>query len=297
MELYQMRYVLMLAEELSFSHAAEKLCITQSALSQQIKKFESDLGFCLFERDTKSVKLSSDGAEFLGYVRRVYTEYEKMQQWLNNRERRVNRISFGTSEHSAVLITSALDAFRAKFPAVQVDLIQGTSPALIDMVKDNMLNLALVGLPDNKAIRFGLRVFPVRKEYLCAILGQEHPLHDRKGISMQELEGDTIIMHNRTSRIYYEVTKEFHRLGVHPDILIEENFDAQLQMLREGAVTFVKSNAVTYARHGLYMVRVKPEISTEFALITSSSRKIPPVEYHFIEEISKSMLAAPQGGQ
>lgn len=81
MELYQLRYVLMLAQECNFSRAAAKLFITQPTLSQQIKKFETELGFPLFWRNTKSVALTAYGAQFVDRAREIVAQFDAFQQW------------------------------------------------------------------------------------------------------------------------------------------------------------------------------------------------------------------------
>lgn len=124
MELYQLKYVLTLAEELNFSKAAQRLYITQSALSQQIKKLEKELGIYLFERDTKSVTLSPDGKEFIEYAKRICAEYESMQRWLAVRVGPNANISFGVSEYTSRLVSAGIEEFRAMFPSVQVSLVQ-----------------------------------------------------------------------------------------------------------------------------------------------------------------------------
>lgn len=290
MELYQLKYVLTLAEELNFSKAAQRLYITQSALSQQIKKLEKELGIYLFERDTKSVTLSPDGKEFIEYAKRICAEYESMQRWLAVRVGPNANISFGVSEYTSRLVSAGIEEFRAMFPSVQVSLVQERPPALIDMVKYDTLDVAFVGLPENRAIRSGLRVFPVRDEYVCAVVSENHFLHDRKSVPIQELANEKIIMRSNTSRIYFEIMNEFKRAGAVPDISVVEDFERQFSMIKDGAVTFAKSNAIMYTGANLIMIRVEPEISTEFALIVSENRKLSPMENSFIRAVHNSLL-------
>ena len=293
MELYQLKYVQVLAEELNFSRAAEKLCITQSALSQQVKKLEHELGICLFERDTKGASLSPSGKEFLEYAKRIYAEYESMQQWLAVHVGQTVSFSFGTSEYTSMSVSAGIEEFHTKFPSVHINLVQERPPMLIDMVKYNTLDLALVGVPDNKAIRSGLRLFPVRSEYICVVLSKEHVLHERESISLPELANEKIIMRSNTARIYFEILSGFELAGIVPDISIENNFERQFSMIRDGAITFAKSNAMMYTNADLIMIHVEPEMSTEFAFITSASRKLSSIENSFIKVICKSMKENP----
>ena len=82
MELYQLRYVLEVAKEHSFSKAAESLYITQPTLSQQIKKLEESLGNRIFFRTTKNVSLTPFGVEFVTRAVKVMKNYEELEEWL-----------------------------------------------------------------------------------------------------------------------------------------------------------------------------------------------------------------------
>lgn len=290
MELYQLKYLLTLAEDRNFSRAADRLYITQSALSQQLKKLEKELGILLFERNTKTVEITSDGQVFLEYARKIYTEYENMQQWLSVRTSQVTDLLLGVSEYSANLVYSGIEAFRAHFPSVHVNLVIERPPALIDMVKYRTLDFAYVGIPENTAIRSGLSIFPVLNEHLCAIVSQDHPLHTCKDVTISDLAYEKIIMRSNTSRIYFEVLNAFKHFGFTPDISIVEDFDVQFSKIKEGAISFAKSNAYMYSNAHLIMLPITPIMNTEFSLITSEHRMISAIEQSFLADIRKSII-------
>ena len=77
-----MRYVLAVAEEQSFSKAAELLYITQPTLSQQIKKLEENLGVRIFYRTTKNVSLTPFGVQFVEKASNIMKEYEELENWI-----------------------------------------------------------------------------------------------------------------------------------------------------------------------------------------------------------------------
>jgi len=80
MELRHLRYFIVLAEELHFTHAAGRLHIEQPPLSRAIKELEDELGFMLFERDRRGTRLTAAGTAFLQDVRRLFTTLEQARQ-------------------------------------------------------------------------------------------------------------------------------------------------------------------------------------------------------------------------
>lgn len=290
MELYQLKYVLTLAKDRNFSRAADRLYITQSALSQQIKKLEKELGILLFERNTKIVEITADGQVFLEYARKIYTEYENMQQWLSVRTSQVTDLLLGVSEYSANLVHNGIETFHAHFPSIRVNLVIERPPALIDMVKYRTLDFAYVGIPENTAIRSGLHIFPVVNEHLCAIVSQDHPLHTCKDVTISDLAYEKIIMRSNTSRIYFEVLNAFKHFGFTPDISIVEDFNVQFSKIKEGAISFAKSNAYMYSSAQLIMLPITPTMNTEFSLIASEHRMLSATEQSFLADIRKSIV-------
>ena len=87
MELTQLRYVLQLASTSNFSKAADRLYITQPALSQQINVLEEELGLKLFRRTTRKVTLTETGEEFVRGAREVLDRVEELQRTMALRRR------------------------------------------------------------------------------------------------------------------------------------------------------------------------------------------------------------------
>ena len=292
MELHHLYYVLMLAREKNFSRAAEKLFITQPTLSQQVKKLEHELGFPIFRRSTKSVTLTSYGELFIVRAQRIIDEFESFQQWVTQiREQKSTKLSFGTSALTAPHASACIPDFIHQFPEVQFIHTEQWDPVLMHMIKDGTLDIALVGLPRNDADRAGLHIFPIWEEHVCVVMSNTHPLHDRKGVTLQELANEHIIATSSESGLTRLMKNEFALQGLNPNFMLNLiSIEARLSMVIKGAITFVMNKQFEwYNQKNLSVIPVEPKIHRTLALIAAANREISVVEKTFIQIIKEGV--------
>lgn len=288
MELHHLYYVLMLAKEKNFSRAAANLFITQPTLSQQVKKLESELGFPIFQRSTRNVALTSYGELFVARAQHVVDEFEEFQRWtIQIYGEKNTRLSFGTSALTAPHASACIPDFLIQFPDVQFSHTEQWDPALIQMVKDEELDIALVGLPRNDAVRAGLRIFPIQEEYVCVVMSNSHPLHNKKSVTLEDLEHEQILVTSNQSGLTRLVKNEFTSKGLNPNFMFNLiSIEARLSMVDKGAVTFVMNKQFEwYNQKSLSVIPIEPKIHRTLALIAPAHRDITMVEKTFIQII------------
>ncbi|GAA3230784.1 hypothetical protein GCM10020256_44770 [Streptomyces thermocoprophilus] len=127
MELQQMRYVVAVAETNSFTRAAQRCLVVQSALSHQIARLEQELGAKLFERTTRRVRLTPAGAAFLPAARQCLEAAERAVVEVAAAVGEVRgRLSVGLIPSvAAVDIPRALRDYRQRYPQVRISLRVG----------------------------------------------------------------------------------------------------------------------------------------------------------------------------
>jgi DNA-binding transcriptional LysR family regulator len=149
MELRQLRYFAVLAEELHFGRAAERLHMAQSPLSQRIIQLERELGVVLIERGRRVVGLTDAGDTFLRSVKRILADLDAAVA----SARRASRGESGTicvgyvAEVTADLLPLSLKAFKEECPEVEVELTQGFSGELLAGLRDRSIDVAFVRSP------------------------------------------------------------------------------------------------------------------------------------------------------
>ncbi|GHH31760.1 LysR family transcriptional regulator [Lentzea cavernae] len=188
MELQQMRYVVAVAETGSFTKAARQCLVVQSALSHQIARLERSLGARLFERTSRSVRLTPAGAAFLPSARQCLDFAERAAAEVAAAVGEVRgRVVVGVIPTvAAVDLPAALKVFRERYPQVRVALRMLSSLDMVKQVREGGLDLAFLGLP------LGVRPEGVRGRELAhdehvAVLAPEHPLARRSALTLQVL--------------------------------------------------------------------------------------------------------------
>lgn len=292
MELLHLLYALTLGQELNYLRAAKKLYITQPTLSQQIKRLETELGFPLFRRSTKQVTLTENGEKFLEYARRVIKEYDALMDWVATNDQRARlELSFGASAVSMTYASSCVSEFVARFPEVSFRYVEQWDPLLIDMVRSGELDFALVGLSPEEVVGTELRKYPIWEEYACAVISENHPLHDRAQLTLSELTNERLVLTNSNSGLSQRILKEFSKQNLKPQsVIATASMSARLAMAKQGGITFVMNKAFgLVAQEGLKVIPIEPKIFRTFTFITRAGRKRSRYEQALQNIMTKSL--------
>ncbi len=189
------------AEELHFGRAAERLHIVQSAVSQQVRRLERDLGAELFDRSPRHVRLTEAGARFLPEARAVLAAEDRARAAVADfADARARTLRLGTSAGLGVHLDRVLDAFAELAPGTAVDLVSASAADRLEGVAGGDLDAAFVrggwpltGPPDPAAAvpadADGVCVVPLWADPLVAVVPGRHPLAARAEIGVAELAG------------------------------------------------------------------------------------------------------------
>jgi DNA-binding transcriptional LysR family regulator len=189
MNLRQLRYAVALAEAQSFTRAADNEYVVQSALSQQLRKLEDELGVALFERTTRSVALTPAGEALLPLMHQVLAGVDQIKfdaQALSGTI--AGRLTVGMMEvpSESLDVAALMATFHARYPEVSVTLRSGGSSLLIEAVRDRKLDVAVVGSNVSPAIG-RLTFTELFTEPLVAVLPSSHELAARKSVRLDQL--------------------------------------------------------------------------------------------------------------
>ena len=194
MELQQMRYVVAVAEERSFTRAAERCFVVQSALSHQIKALERELGVALFARSSRRVEITAAGEAFLTAARASLDAAERAAADAAEADGRIRgALTIGVIPTvTAIDIPAALGRLRRAHPAVRVRLRSGGSDEFIADIAAGSMDVAVLGLPDTMPAR-GVASRRLARERLVAVVSAEHRLAGRRRLRLLDLADEAFV--------------------------------------------------------------------------------------------------------
>ncbi|WP_427132227.1 LysR family transcriptional regulator [Pseudarthrobacter sp. S9] len=193
MELRQLRYFLVVADELHFARAAERLHITQPPLTVAVRKLERELGVQLFDRTTRRVMLTAAGQAFRDRVQAAVSDLDDaagdVADVAAGKSGRI-RVGF-VSSASYTTVPEAIRAFRQQRPRIDLVLNPLTSGEQIEQLLDGNLDLGLIRDPGDVP---GLNLEPLSTEDLVVVIPETHHLASADEVRPQELEGEPMVL-------------------------------------------------------------------------------------------------------
>jgi DNA-binding transcriptional LysR family regulator len=194
MELQQLRYVVAVAETNSFTRAAERCLVVQSALSHQIARLERELGARLFDRTSRRVRLTAAGTAFLPAARQCLDAAERAAAEAAAAVGMVRgRLAVGLIPTvAAVDIPAALRDFRRDYPDVRISMRVGASEKLAEQVKEGLLDVAFLGLPTSIQPR-GVEARELARDRLVAVVPPDHPLAAQPTVTLKRLASEVFV--------------------------------------------------------------------------------------------------------
>ena len=221
-ELRHLRYFMVLARELHFGRAADRIGISQAPYSQQIKQLEDRLGTKLFERTTRRVSLTESGVRFLEYCDTILDTLEEGISHARAADSEEGgRLRVGAIQIAAsYILPFALREFRRLYPAVIVEVFGVTTGIQLRMLEAGDLDIALIR-PASIPGSFVSEV--ICEEGLCASLLEDHPLCRKPQLQLRDLHQQPMVLFNDKVGTDYSnaLRAAFRRHAVSPNIVGE----------------------------------------------------------------------------
>ncbi|KGV03334.1 bacterial regulatory helix-turn-helix, lysR family protein [Burkholderia pseudomallei MSHR4032] len=195
-DLRRLRYFIVVAEELHFGKAAQRLHLAQPPLTRHISALEGELGLRLFDRSTRSVKLTAEGELFLPHARDVLDAVHRA-------EIASQRAALGKEGKVALGYTSSVplcDAFGTlirnfarSFPDIELSLVEASSAQQGRSIKEGLLDIG-IGWKNSFEDYEGCRVKTIAAEPLVVAVSQERALASETSLAVEQLADETFVL-------------------------------------------------------------------------------------------------------
>jgi DNA-binding transcriptional LysR family regulator len=220
-ELRQLEYFAAVARHRHFTRAADELYVTQSALSQQVRRLEEELGIALLLRTSRGVEVTPAGADLLARAESILAEVEQARADMDGHagvSRGLVRVAATTGD--ALRLPRALAEFHGEHPGIRIGLRQGSSADVVELVRRGAADLAVIGTLATDAP--GLSSEVVAEEALCVACAPDHPLALAPGpVGFDALRGHALILAEPGSPLRDAVARACADAGFSPVPLFE----------------------------------------------------------------------------
>jgi DNA-binding transcriptional LysR family regulator len=250
-DLRQLNVFVAVAEERGFSRAADRLQVAQSAVSATIRNLEREWGVALFHRTTHRVQLSAEGRSLLPEARAALAAAGRVSDAVDQvRDGLRGTLRLGIMQAGATprgpSVAAILAAFRAEHPGVAFDLRQGGSETQGEAVRSGELDLAFVGLGDERLP--GLSTTVLTRDSMVLACHRDHRLAGRASVALGELVHEPFVDLPPTWGVRIAADRAFAAAGV-PRSVVHEINDL--------------GTAVDFVRHALAVAILPPALVTE----------------------------------
>lgn len=266
LELRHLRYFQAVAEELSFTRAAERLHIAQPPLSQQIKQLEDDLGVQLVERAERPLRLTDAGkqllkraSEILLSVQTTVHEVRRVGQGMTG------KLSIGFAGSAMYnFLPNILNAYRDLYPQIALTFIELLACEIEDALDARQIDVGFSRPAIEAHDKIEQRM--LLEESMVVAVPERHPFAAQKSIPIQALDRQDAILYPRypTPSITDFVLRRLEETQIHIDVVQEiSNLQTALGLTAAGVgITFVPVSVGEHRRVGVRFIQIEPPILT-----------------------------------
>jgi DNA-binding transcriptional LysR family regulator len=282
MTLTQLEIFSLVAELRGFTLAANRLGISQSAVSHALKSLEQELGVELLRRHQSQVELSDIGEQLLLRARAMLGLANTLrQEAADARGMRTGTLrigSFGPTS-SIKLLPDILRRFREKHPGIEVHIDEGPDRQVIQWLEERRIDIGFVVLPEERFDTFALI-----DDQMVALLPAHHPLAARSELSLKELCNDPFVLTEAGSSEL--VSRLFNAARLQPNIRYRcSQLLSTLDTVSRGdAITVVAQGSLPEQENGGYVqIPLSPKVTRQVGVAVLDQRQASPATLAFIE--------------
>lgn len=298
MDFDQLRTFIEVAKLGSFSRAAEKVLRSQPAVSAQIRQLEQEYGQKLFDRNTKSVRLTPAGEVVLDYARQLLelrtTSVQAASDWNGVP---TGTLSIGANEGTFLYVLPKVFAdYHRKFPKVRISVYRSFTHKVSEKVEEGAIDLGVVTMPVKSP---SLTATPVFRDRILLMVGPRSPLFEQSSVTLEEFARQPLIM-PRTGSIRKLIEKNLRPYRERLNITMELTSVVMIKqfVMDDFGVSLISASFAhkNVQRGEARLLEIEGlDLWRELALVYRKDRSLPLVASAFVD-LSRKKLGPDKNG-
>ncbi len=243
--LKQLYYFYVVAREKSFSEAANRLYLTQPAVTMQVNNLEKNIKIKLIA-DKKNFLLTTKGRILTKYLEKIFGMLDDAEGvLLEIDENQSEKLRIGiTFAYSKTLLFEVLNKYRMKYPVMRIKIDIDSSANLFRKVQNQKLDIIIIGETSGRITKKKIMVLPLGKEEICLVSVPNHPIQQKKAVTIADILNETIIMRDAESATRKYIQKRFRKVKL-PIRMECENSDLIKKLVLAGkGISFLSISTV-----------------------------------------------------
>ena len=297
MDLKQLEYIVAIADTKSITRAAEQFYVSQSALSQQLSKLESELKLKLFTRDKQGFKLTPAGKLYVDNARRIILirdrTYEELAQYSQRQEKSI--LIGAAAGRSTNLFAHAYPGFIEKYPDYEISLKESPTHEAERHMELGMLDLIMtIMMPGELKGEPGVNHSCLNREKLLLVVPRNHHLvpknysatdaYDCPSIDIRMCRNERFILPSTRTKLRTRIDEFFQEHDMEPNIAYDVlSTSAICGLLNMGNLCTVISSGFLTERDDIAFFSLENEMTMEFSICWKKTHRLSEAEKFFID--------------
>lgn len=232
MDIRELKYFTQVVESASYSIAAEKLYISQPALSKVIQKLEKELGYKLFYTLQRQQRLTEEGTLFYQHAIKVIRAFDDIAPAVRSADNTyTGKVFIGFPDVAGTSYFCELIAeFSKLYPGIDLRIKEGGTQRIISDVESGDLDVGCAVMPVSQE---QFDIYPFVRDISTLIVSTRHPLAQKRQITLPELKNETFVLLGTEFSTHHDICTALREAGVEPKIgMLSSQWDFVIQMVR-----------------------------------------------------------------
>lgn len=297
MTILQLKYAITIANSGSFREAANRLFVSQPALSTTIRELEEEMGIRLFERTNKGIRVTENGEDFIMYAKKAVSQYKLIEDRFIHKDKDKKYFSVSMQHYVFAVHAFANVVKGFNLPKYSYTVRETRTDKVLQDVRDLKSEVGIISYSNSngkvlkKLLRdYGLKFVPLMVRNTYVYMWKDHPLADREELSLAELAQYPCVSFEQSNEKEFYLSEEalddydFDRQIRSSDRATSAELMAALNGYSIGTGNMVDSLAL---REGFVTIKLKEEDPLTIGYIVKINHKLSDIAQEYIQELGK----------